>query len=164
MSAILSLMQTAPSNTTDPVKNKDTVPDCFYRVSIKALILDSTRTKFMIVKETNGKWELPGGGLDWGQTPQTDLPREIAEEMGLETMLVADRPSYFITFRHDRTGTWCANVLYEASVRDFDIVPSRECSEIRFIKPSEVPETAYSNLVEFAKHFDPVNHKPANHV
>ena len=164
MSAILSLMQTAPSNTTDPVKNKDTVPDCFYRVSIKALILDPTRTKFMIVKETNSKWELPGGGLDWGQTPQSDLPREIMEEMGLETTLVADRPCYFITFPHDRTGTWCANVLYEASVKDLNIILTRECSEIRFIDLSELPETAYSNLVEFAKHFDPVNHKLANHV
>jgi len=28
----------------------------YYRLSVKALILDETRTKFLLVKEDNGKW------------------------------------------------------------------------------------------------------------
>jgi len=122
------------------MNNKDIVPDCFYRISVKALILNDARDKFMIVRETNGKWELPGGGLDWGMTPQEDLPREIQEEMNLKVTSVAQDPSYFFTFPHDRTGTWCANIMYEATVENLDFTSSRECSEIMFIGPSELPE------------------------
>lgn len=58
------------------------IPNNFYRVSIKALILNKARTKFAAVLEDNGYWELPGGGLDWGESPETCLRREILEEMG----------------------------------------------------------------------------------
>jgi len=57
------------------------IPNCFYRVSVKALILNETIDKFLISEKESGVWELPGGGLDWGASPQEDLPREIMEEM-----------------------------------------------------------------------------------
>jgi len=141
------------------MKNKDTVPDCFYRISVKALVLNETRDKFMVVRETNGKWELPGGGLDWGMTPQTDLPREISEEMNLKVISVAKDPCYFFTFPHDRTGTWCANVMYETTLEDLNFTPSRECSEIMFIGPGELPEQYYSNIPPISDMFDPEKHR-----
>jgi len=141
------------------MKNKDTVPDCFYRVSVKALILNEARDRFMIVRETNGKWELPGGGLDWGVTPQEDMVREIKEEMNLKVTSVADHPSYFFTFPHDRTGTWCANIMYETTVEDLNFTPSRECSEVMFIGKGELPERHYSNIPPISNMFDPKRHQ-----
>ena len=63
---------------------KKQIPNTFYRVSIKGLILDETRTKFLTTLEEGGWWELPGGGLDWGENPIDGLRREIKEEMGLD--------------------------------------------------------------------------------
>lgn len=57
--------------------------DCFYRISVKALILDSEK-RFLLVREDNGFWELPGGGLDHGEEPHACLKRELFEEMGLK--------------------------------------------------------------------------------
>jgi len=40
------------------------IPDRFYRVSIKALVLNKEGDKFLICKKESGLWEFPGGGLD----------------------------------------------------------------------------------------------------
>lgn len=134
------------------------LPPCFYRISIKALVLDETRTKFLIVKEEQGVWELPGGGLDWGTTPQEDLTREIKEEMGLETTWVAEHPSYFLTCKNTR-GMWIANVLYETKLASLDFTPSDECVEIRFIAPSDIESLdALENVRILAQQFDVRNH------
>ena len=111
-----------------------TIPECFYRVSIKALVLNESRDKFLIVQEENKMWELPGGGLDWGMTPQEDLPREISEEMGIEIVSIAKNPSYFITFgsRND-PGSWRANVLYETVLKDLNFTASDECIAVKFV-------------------------------
>src|SRR6056297_3298410 len=109
------------------------LPERFYRVSVKALILNEARDKFLICKEDNGKWELPGGGLEWDASPQEELPREIREEMGLEVTWMADQPCYFFTFAFERHIGRGANVIYETTVNNLDFIPSDECVEIAFV-------------------------------
>ncbi len=135
------------------------IPNCFYRVSVKALILDETRTKFLIVQENNGKWELPGGGLDWGESPDTGLKREIREEMGLEALSIKSNPSYFTSgYKRDNT-TYGASVLYEVTLNSLDFVPSEECVAIRFVTGDEAKSLeTFPSLDAFANLFDPKNH------
>ena len=35
------------------------IPDCYYRVSVKALILNEDRSKFLVCEKESGVWELP---------------------------------------------------------------------------------------------------------
>jgi 8-oxo-dGTP pyrophosphatase MutT (NUDIX family) len=57
------------------------IPDCFYRISIKALVLDKDG-KFLLCREDDGRWEFPGGGYEYAEmTPQKCIVREIKEEM-----------------------------------------------------------------------------------
>ncbi len=135
------------------------LPKCFYRVSIKALVLDETRTKFLIVKEEKGKWDLPGGGLDWEVSPQDDLWREIQEEMGLKTTWVADRPSYFVTDKTSNGTWWRANVIYEATLDSLDFMPSDECVEVRFVTLADIEGLdVFPNIRLLAEQFDAQNH------
>lgn len=136
------------------------IPPCFYRVSVKALVLDETRTKFLIVQEKNGKWELPGGGLDWGVAPQEDLQREIKEEMGLRTTWVADHPSYFFTDFLDRVRAWRANVVYECTLEHVHFSPSRECVALAFISKENASEfDLFPNVARLVELFDPRRHQ-----
>ena len=115
------------------------IPNCFYRVSIKALILNETRDKFLVCKEEDGRWELPGGGLDWDMSPQEDLPRELLEEMGLRATYIADNPCYFITGRStNHAEIRIANVLFETKLEHLNFTPSDECIEVKFIDANEV--------------------------
>ncbi len=72
------------------------IPNAFYRVSMKGLILDESGKKFAVILEDNGWWDLPGGGLDYGESPEECLKREIAEEMGLTVTEIGSFPAYYL--------------------------------------------------------------------
>lgn len=137
------------------------VPNRFYRVSAKALILDETRTKFLIIQEANGEWELPGGGLDWEEKPQTCIRRELREEMGLEVVSIADTPCYFLTCRSHDDAYWVANVLYEVHVENaLQFKSSDECIAVQFVQAEDVQSfpARLGNLAQLAQMFNPARH------
>lgn len=135
------------------------IPNGFYRVSIKGLILDETRKKFVVILEDNGWWELPGGGLDWGESPETCLKREIREEMGLTVTDVGAFPSYYLIGKNMK-GKWTINLVFEIQVKNLDFVPSEECQELRFVSQEEVRSlNAFRTVKDFAELFDSEKHK-----
>ena len=137
----------------------DNIPKTFYRVSVKALILDETRKKFLVVLENNGWWELPGGGLDWPEKPEECLKREIKEEMGLIVTEVSPNPSYLLVGENMK-GKRSVNVVFEVKVKDFNFIPSDECREMKFISPEEVNTiNAFRTVKELAVLFDSDKHK-----
>jgi len=134
------------------------LPNGYYRVSIKGLILDETRKKFAVILEDNGLWELPGGGLDHGESSEECLKREIKEEMGLTITKVASDPSYFLVGKNMK-GRWSVNIVFETEVKDFNFTSSDECREIKFISPEEIDSiNAFRNVKELAVIFDSKKH------
>ncbi len=144
--------------------NMSEIPDCFYRVSVKALVLNETRDKFLIMREDNGWWDLPGGGLDWGTMPQVDVAREINEEMSLEIAKVAEKPSYFYTNSkpsktNPERSIWYAYIVYEVELKNLDFSPSNECIAIEFVDVSSLPqENVHHQVTDLAEVFEPKNH------
>jgi ADP-ribose pyrophosphatase YjhB (NUDIX family) len=136
------------------------IPNCFYRISVKALVLNESRDKFLLCKEADGRWELPGGGLDWDVSPQEDLPRELMEEMGLRSTWIADNPSYFLTgLSTNHPKIRIANVIYETELEHLDFTPSDECTEIRFVSPEEVKTmNTFDGPAKLATMFKSENH------
>lgn len=112
------------------------IPPCFYRVSVKALILDD-QGRFLLAKEPDGKWDLPGGGLEFAENPQLAIRREVTEELGLHVLDVKTQPTYFTTFKKTNTDIWMANAVYETTVENLEFKTSDECEEIQFFTPQE---------------------------
>ena len=71
------------------------LPPCFYRVSTKALI--TKENKVLLIMESDGTWELPGGGLEVGETFEIGLKREISEEIGVNITNRSSQPLYVWT-------------------------------------------------------------------
>jgi len=95
----------------------DNLP-CTYRISAKAAIKDAAG-RILLVRQSDGYWELPGGGLEHSENTDQALTREIAEETGLTVEQVRRQPEAFYTIQKD-VGVpgfqWFAFVVYEVSV------------------------------------------------
>ena len=66
----------------------------FYRVSLKALITDK-HGKALLVKNSEGRWAVPGGGWDHGESVEACIRREIMAELGVALASFDPKPIDF---------------------------------------------------------------------
>lgn len=70
-----------------------------FHITVKGIVvLDNKILLLKRVKPSTdglGLWELPGGGLEYGETPNQALIRELKEETGLDIVII--KPAYTFT-------------------------------------------------------------------
>lgn len=132
------------------VQQSQKFPDCFYRVTIKGMCVRDG--KLLMVRETTSsgeqKWELPGGGLDFGSTIKDDFQREVEEEMGVPVSKMSELPVYVWTWRYEkhRHLDWFYTLVlaFRVEFEHLNIQPSQECQEIKFFSESEIKDLELS--------------------
>lgn len=91
-------------------------PNAFYRLVVKTII-KNTKDQILLVKENSDDWDLPGGGIDHGETVQDALKRELAEEISyngaIDTILLGTQPIY-----SKRADICVMFVVYSVTLRD----------------------------------------------
>ena len=115
-------------------------PNTFYRVSIKAIIRNQ-ENEILVVKEHQDKWELPGGGLDHGESPHECLRREFAEELNItneftetfnkiDTQYMPSRPDKVLDF-------WKMSLYFDVTViGNIELSTTGNITEIGFMNES----------------------------
>jgi 8-oxo-dGTP pyrophosphatase MutT (NUDIX family) len=68
--------------------------NCQYRVSAKALITDRNKQLLFVEENEHHGFELPGGGIENGESVFEALQRELSEELGAKLVEVAAAPAY----------------------------------------------------------------------
>ena len=112
--------------------------DCLYRISLKALIYNDAG-QILVVKEINRMyWDLPGGGMDFGETSESSLKRELYEEVGykggLRYQLFDASDEMYI----ERINANQICFYFRVWPENFDFIPGEEGDEVMFIKPEEL--------------------------
>lgn len=118
-------------------------PDSFFRVTVKGLCVRDGKVLLLRESEVrSGQWELPGGGLDFGEDITQGLRREIEEETGLKVKMVSKNPVYAWTwlFENKRGLDWFYSLVlaYRIELEHLAFTPTDECLEVKFFSKNDL--------------------------
>ena len=111
-----------------------------YRVAVAAIILDDEK-RILLCEHTYRKfypWGLPGGGLEYGESPECGIRREVWEETGyevdVERLLSAESSK---EFHH-------VSLIYLCKLVGGSFVSNLETSQIKFFAMDDLPDLLYT--------------------
>jgi len=134
------------------------------KVSIKAIIYQNG--KILLLKDRLGKWELPGGRLEFGENPQQALKRELQEELNIKANLkecdLVDVWSFVSTLSQKADYHYLI-VIYACHFDISKISISQEHTAYKWFVPKEIENLPIlSNYINSIKTFlkqDPLDEK-----
>ena len=106
-----------------------------FSISIKGVVFRGSQV--ILLKNDRNEWELPGGRIELGETPEECVRREIEEELGLQVKVVQILDSWLY---HIREGADVFIVTYGClSEPGGEIVSSSEHKAAGLFDLEEVP-------------------------
>ncbi|MEI6053873.1 MAG: NUDIX hydrolase [Candidatus Saccharibacteria bacterium] len=112
-----------------------------FRVSQKAIIFNE-KGQVLVVKETGRDWwDIPGGGIDHGESIKDALARELKEEVSLkgdfkyEAIIVED-PRY-----QEKANLYQMRIIYLVTPDNLNFEPGEDGDEIVFINPLDFKDS-----------------------
>lgn len=127
-----------------------------FQVFAAAVILDHDG-RLMLVKLTYQRfhpWGLPGGSLEYGETPEEGIRREVREETGWEVLI--ERLLFVKTWTPDRVGLY-----YICRIVDGEFQPSDEVSEFGYFGLKDLPDVRPLDVELIEQIYEKVEHELA---
>jgi ADP-ribose pyrophosphatase YjhB (NUDIX family) len=123
-----------------------------FQVFAVAAIFDA-QGKLLLVKSTYQRyhpWGLPGGSLEYGESPEEGVVREVWEETSLKIRI--DELIFVKTWTPDRVGLY-----YLCHIESGSFHPSDEVSEFGYFSKNELPDVRPLDIEVIKQVFDEVN-------
>ncbi|MBK8784419.1 MAG: NUDIX domain-containing protein [Anaerolineales bacterium] len=113
------------------------------RVGCSAVIFDEKREKVLLTQRTdNGRWCVPGGGLEPGESASEACEREVWEETGLKVRVtrligVYSNPDQLVIYS-DGNKSFFVVLSFEAEVLEGELGLSNETTDFGYFSLQEM--------------------------
>lgn len=109
--------------------------DYLFRVSLKCVILDSVGEVLVVKERGRDCWDLPGGGMDHGETLATAIARELREEVSMQCafsfqIITAEDPAFLKGYDF-----WQLRLIVLVTPRAYEFSPGIDADEVAFMSP-----------------------------
>jgi ADP-ribose pyrophosphatase YjhB (NUDIX family) len=120
-------------------------------VGCSASVFDSEKERVLLVRRTdNGKWAVPGGYMQAGESFSEACKREVWEETGLKVninRLIGIYTSPDLLLEYPDGNKWQLVVLhFEAEFVEGELTPSEETTEFGFFSLAEINQLDINGL------------------
>jgi 8-oxo-dGTP pyrophosphatase MutT (NUDIX family) len=102
------------------------------REGADALVRDARGRVLLVRRADDGRWAMPGGWVDPGETPEQSVVREVAEETGLRV----SAPRLLHTKRRPAS----VHYTFGCELEGGDLGASDESLEVAFVSPDDIGE------------------------
>ena len=104
----------------------------------KILILKRLETK----KVFPGYWDLPGGKIDLGESPESAVVRETKEETGLDVEIIRPYNTWTFIFEYNNTKEYCVQIDFIVKAKNIENIKlsDSEHSEYAWVDENSTPE------------------------
>jgi len=124
-----------------------------FSVGVFGLILDEKNRILLCHRTDRDLWNLPGGGLERGETPWQGVIREVKEEVGLDAEVIKLQGVYSKAFEDDIILSFvCRKVGGKLTLSD-------EADDIKYFSIDELPINTVPRHIERIKDFYSNNEK-----
>ncbi|MEU1546814.1 NUDIX domain-containing protein [Nocardia sp. NPDC005745] len=129
---------------TDYFHDPTAPPANSIKVAVSALVQDEEGRILLIRRTDNGKYSIPGGGLEAGETVTQAVVREVQEETGIDVRVteligVFSDPDHIIAY-DDGEVRQEFSICFHAKPIGGTPRQSTESSEVLWVAPDELPE------------------------
>ena len=118
------------------------------KVDVRAAVFRNDEI-LMVLEREDGRWSLPGGWADVGESPAKVAEREVMEESGYSTRAV----KLLAIYDRDRNGHpplpfHVYKVFLQCDLLDGNPKPNAECAEAAFFPEGKLPELSLTRVTE----------------
>lgn len=113
------------------------------RLGCSVAIFDASRERILLMRRSdNGRWCLPSGGMDPGESVVEAAAREVAEETGLSVRIlgligVYSSPDVLVTYA-DGNRFQIVSLCFDARIVDGQMSATDEATALRFVAEHEL--------------------------
>jgi ADP-ribose pyrophosphatase YjhB (NUDIX family) len=128
---------------TDYYRDPDAPSPNSVKVAVSALVRDDQGRILMIHRTDNGKYSIPGGGLEAGETVSNAVVREVKEETGIDVEVtgmigVFSDPEHVIEY-DDGEVRQEFSICFHARPIGGELRTSEESKDVKWVIPEELP-------------------------